>query len=90
MKIELEIYGSLCSCKQFQVNGIDAEKEDFGEQFDASPEDAEDYGCGNMVFERRAPTDEVLTKYGITEQQYNEIASKLEEGLSFGSCGWCV
>ena len=26
----------------------------------------------------------------ITEKEYQEIVSKLEDGLSFGGCGWCI
>lgn len=48
------------------------------------------YGCGDMVFESKASTKEVLQKYKITEKEYQYICQKLIEGLSFGGCGWCV
>lgn len=88
MKLELEIYGSLCSTSTFRINGIDAESSDFGDQGDNSR--GEDYGCGNMQFEPKDATPEVLAKYGITVPEYNLVAGQLESGLSFGSCGWCV
>lgn len=90
MKLELKIFGALCSTKTFVVNGIQADGSDFGEQYDHDQENAEDYACGDMQFNRKDSTTEVLEKYSITEAGYQEIAEKLEEGLSFGCCGWCV
>ncbi len=90
MKLELEIFGALCSTEVFVINGINADSDDFGVQGDNDTENAEDYGCGNMEFERKTETDEVLKKYSITKEEYEKIAEKLEEGLSFGCCGWCV
>jgi hypothetical protein len=43
-----------------------------------------------MTFERNPSTQLILDKYGITEEEYNEVATRLEIDLSFGSCGWCV
>lgn len=89
MKLKLEIYGSLCSTSSFEVNDVTADDADFGEQGDMDEEGAEDYCCGDMQFERKNSTGEVLEKYKITEAEYSEICEKLEEGLSFGCCGWC-
>lgn len=89
MELQLEFGDSLCWASTFVINGVDAETKDFGEQYDRDPENAEDYSCGNMQFTRINPTPEVLKKYQITEAEYHEIASKLENGLSFGACGWC-
>jgi hypothetical protein len=90
MKLELEIYGSLCSTSVFIINGIEAYEGDFGDKYDDDPDGAEDYACGNMQFYPSCPTEKILTKYKINTSEYMEIASRLEEGLSFGSCGWCV
>lgn len=90
MKVELEFGTSLCYMPTFIINGIDAESSDFGEQYDRNSQIAEDYGCGDMQFTRIDPTEDVLEKYGITEVEYFNIAEKLEEGLSFGNCGWCI
>jgi hypothetical protein len=90
MKLELEIYSHLCSTKVFVINGINADSEDFGDHRDDSPDTAEPYSCGNMCFSRNPSSKKVLKKYGITQEEYDEIADKLAEGLSFGSCGWCV
>ena len=89
MKLELKIYGSLCETDVFKINDIDADYNDFGEKYDEDIENAEDYCCGNMIFERKPLTKMKLKKYKITEKDYNKICDKLEEGLSFGCCGWC-
>ncbi len=91
MNLELKISGATCSTKTFVVNGVQADAAEFGEQYDQDQENAdEDCACGDMQFNRKDSTDEVLEKYSITEAEYREIAEKLEEGLSFGCCGWCV
>lgn len=83
-------YGSLCSLGTFEINGIAAKEEDFGEHHDTNPELAEDYGCYNMKFFAKEPTPDVLFKYNITESEYDEVCKKLYEELSFGNCGWCI
>lgn len=86
---KIEFFGALCECSVFEVNGAHAEVSDFGEKYDRDSDNAEPYGCGDMRFTRIEPTLEVLEKYGIDVDEYNEIASKLD-ALSFGGCGWCV
>jgi len=90
MLFELSIYSAFCSTIKFTINGIDAATGDFGEQYDRDSENAYDYACGNMQFTRIAATKEVLEGYCITEDEYSKICDELEEGLSFGGCGWCV
>ena len=90
MKLELEIFGSLCSTKYFVINGVQADACDFGSSYDASPEIAEDNACRNRVFERHDPTTEVLAKYSINEAEYGVVAAMLEAELSFGNCGLCA
>jgi hypothetical protein len=89
MKLELEIFDAFCATKVFVVNGVSANVYDFGSQYDHDKENAEEYGCGDMRFDQKPSTSEVLKKYGITDTEYNQICGKLGE-LSFGSCGWCV
>jgi hypothetical protein len=89
MKLELEIYGALCATRVFTINGIDAYYEDFGEKYDRDSENAKDYACGNMQFIGNPSTTEILSKYKITEEEYQEVVSKLEDGLSFGFCSLC-
>ena len=71
------------------MNGVTADYNDFGEKDDMASDEAEDYCCGDMRFERREATADILEKYKITEVEYSEICEKLEDGLSFGCCGWC-
>lgn len=89
MKLELEFASAFCYTPTFTINGIRADDADFGEQFDRSPETAEDYSCGDMQFTRVPATPEILEKYDITWAEYELIAGQLEAGLSFGRCGWC-
>lgn len=89
MKLELKCYEYLCALELFKINDIEAYYEDFGIKEDISPETAEEYSCGNMQFMRKNATKEVLDKYHITIEEYEEICDKLD-CLSFGCCGWCV
>ncbi len=90
MKLELKPYGAFCSTEVFIINGMRAESSDFGEQYDRDRDNADDYACGDMTFTRINAKPEVLSKYGITEAEYELVAAQLEAVLSFGSCGWCV
>ena len=89
MKLELEIFSSLCSARVFTINGVEADVEDFGEKYDRNPENAEDYSCANMQFTRLPAVSSVLKKYSINAEEYNFVAETLENGLSFGCCGLC-
>jgi len=90
MNLELKIYGALCETSTFVINNINADHDDFGTKEDRDPENAEDYGCGNMQFRGRAETKEVLEKYSISSAEYADVVRELEDGLSFGNCGLCV
>jgi len=90
MELKLKFCRALCETSIFTINGINADYNDFGEKYDRDSGNAEDYGCGNMQFTGNPPTIEILKKYKITEDEYQEVVSKLEEGLSFGYCEWCV
>ena len=90
MDLKIEFYGSLCATSEFIINGIRADSNDFGSQGDEDSENAQDYGCGDMTFTPLSPSNEIMSKYNITELEFNDIAEKLKEGLSFGQCGWCV
>ena len=89
--LKLEFGGSLCYTPLFVINGKDADYNDFGDKYDRDPENAEDYGCGNMQFKRDYERkDELMQKYNINHEEWDMICNKLEEGLSFGTCGWCI
>lgn len=78
-----------CYCPVFTIKGQKADQADFGEGDDIDFANKPKYGCGNKVFVAKSATQKVLDKYGITIDEFNEIASVLEEGLSFGYCGLC-
>ena len=90
MKIEIEFGSSFCYISSGTINSVEIKENDFGSHSDIAPEEAEPYGCGNMQFERIPSTQQVLDKYSITEEEYQQVCDKLQKGLSFGCCGWCV
>jgi len=90
MKLEFEVFSALCHMKLFRINEKSADENDFGSRSDKDVENAGDYCCGNMTFERNPSNKEILNKYNITEEEYQEICGKLEKELSFGDCGRCA
>lgn len=91
MAYKMEVFSALCAMRVFDVNGIAANPDDFGEQWDRDAANADDYACADMRFERFAePPEGVLEKYGIALSEFEEIGDELSDLLSFGSCGWCV
>ena len=74
--VEMEVYGCLCSLSKFEINGIKADYDDFGDKYDHDTENAEDYACGDMRFDSKPPTKEVLNTYGINEEEYYEICEE--------------
>lgn len=90
MILDFEVFGALCEMKTFKINGVRASYEDFGEKYDRDSLGAEPYCCRDMRFTRKPLRQIILDKYGITKAEYDEICDKLEEGLSFGNCGWCL
>jgi len=90
MNYKIEAFHCLCELSIFEINGIHADYEDFGEKYDNDPGNAEDYGCGDMQFFPKPATSEILNKYNISIDEYDKITLELEAELSFGSCGWCV
>ena len=43
-----------------------------------------------MYFESNEVSNEILDKYNITEEEYNDICQELTNKLCIGCCGWCV
>ena len=68
MKYIVKSYRDLCSLETFKINGEDAIKEEFVDQYDASPGTAEPYGCGCMTADVLPPKKEILEKYNITKE----------------------
>jgi len=89
MKLELKFGIALCYTPIFIINGIEADKDDFGYQKDRDSENAGQFSCSDMHFTPSPPTGEILDKYNISLSEYYEIADQLESGLSFGNCSWC-
>lgn len=90
MELNLKFGRTLCCCTEFTINGICADEDDFGDKYDNNPGNEEPYGCGDMKFFPKLPSQEILDKYKITVNEYSEIAEKLEDGLSFGHCSLCI
>ena len=89
MNLKLKVYECYCSTEIFEINGVNADIEDFGEQSDQNPDLAQDYCCADMKFIPKLPTQVILDKYKISVDEYKEICDELTDGLSFGECDWC-
>ena len=76
-----------CWANVFTINGVDADELDFG--------NSETYGehlnweCCNDFTPYEVPQENVLEKYQINKDEYNEICEKLKDKLCVRSCGWC-
>lgn len=90
MKLKIEPMKYYCSLNTFVINGIEGDYEDFGTKYDHSPETAKPYGCGNMKFDSKPATQEVLDKYKITLDDYSVVCDELSDALNFGNCNACV
>lgn len=91
VKLQLTFYDYFCAVSTFRINGIEADHCEFGAQYDHDLDNPQEPGaCGDMRFDVTPPTDYTLAKYGISPDEYQLIANKLAEGLSFGDCGLCV
>lgn len=90
--IEVEPYCGLpCELKTFSIDGKDANKCDFGRNYDFRND--ESYGCGCNKFERiddPSEIEETMKKYSLTREEFDEICSILEDVLYVGCCGWCI
>lgn len=89
-EIIIEPCNCVCNLKRFIIKGINADIDDFGEQYDCEEENMEDHGCGNMIFKPKKYSDEILNKYSISIDEYNKICEKLKMCLSFGKCNLCT
>ena len=91
MELKIKTHHALpCRTEVFTINGKNAEQNDFGDMYDHHAQDAEPYACADMHFDPKPPTEEVLNRYNITEEEYYNICNELECELCVGSCGWCV
>lgn len=94
----LYVSGAYCGYVKFRINGIEADVDDFGDAYDHGCERCDDEepeegwhwgGCYNMQFDAKPAEEEVLRKYGITEEEYHEVCKKLREEYDIGKCGMC-
>lgn len=91
MELIIEPFYSLpCELEVFTINGKAANYRDFGDVYEHNEEAKEPYGCGDMYFESKLPTSEVLQRYNITVDEYNTICTELKNKLYIGKCGWCI
>ena len=91
MELIIKPFHSLpCELEVFTINGNTANYRDFGDVYDHNEEAKEPYGCGDMYFEPKLPTLDVLKYYNITVDEYNTICMELENKLYVGKCGWCI
>jgi hypothetical protein len=88
--INYKIDTHACNVKEFVINGIKADYEDFITLYDHDRENAPNYGCGDMICDIKDINSKVCKKYGInTDSEYNDIANDLCEKLSIGYCEYC-
>jgi hypothetical protein len=83
----------------YYINDVWFNESDFGDGEDngnydtCEDEDIARWGCINRVFERHTDdklVNEAMKRYGITREEFDLIADRLEELLYVGECGWCV
>ena len=79
-----------CFCEaELIVKGKKADIEDFGDDDDINPELAPEFGCGNRFFQVWEESPEILKKYNITVEEYDEIGATLQKWLTIGCCDDC-
>lgn len=97
--IKIVPYGALpCEAQEFSIGKVAADKSDFGYNSDVGSFDYEygewddeNWACADNQFVPHETVDqEVLQKYGISEQEYRQIQDRLASEFCVGGCGWCV
>lgn len=91
-------YALPCEAEVFEIKGQRANKSDFGRQgnvrdfeHEYGPLDDENWACcDNQFTPFEEVNQEVLDKYGISEQEYRDVQDHLVQEFNIGSCGWCV
>lgn len=91
MNLEIRQSSDCGKCLEiFTINGIKADEDDFGQW---SKNHCEGYGCKDCFFERytNRPLQVIknLNKYGINEEEYDEVCDELEKNLQVYSCHLC-
>ena len=78
-----------CGAYTFTIRRKAADINDFGTLDDTNEKCAPDWGCGNMCFTPKFPTQEILDKYKISVDEYKQITEALEDGFAYGCCDMC-
>jgi len=74
-----------CSLEQFIINDIIADYEDFGE----IDKESNGHECQIFGFKAKDPSDEILKKYEITLDEYDQVCNKLDV-IFMGYCQLCI
>lgn len=90
MKLEIkENDGLYCGLSVFKINDILADSDDFRENTIIIQNMLLNIVVEIMMFESKEPTQEVLDKYHITKEEYEDVCDELHDKLSFGFCAYC-
>lgn len=85
--VAIPFSGLPCELETFTINGKDAYIYDFGEG--DSHGDCFECECCHRFITNKVPMENILEKYQITNDEYNEICSLLEDKLYVLGCGLC-
>lgn len=95
MKLTLKVYDGLpCQTREFEINGIEAEKYWFVNNYDNGDGEEIEYGCNNRITELFS-ISEVREKLpqelkSLSDEEIERVQQRLSDELVSGGCGWCV
>jgi predicted metal-binding transcription factor (methanogenesis marker protein 9) len=89
MNVTITIGTMPCDVRSLKINDVEASYHDFIELQDHDKTNAPQYGCGDMKATPIQSTPEVLKRYNITQEEYDEITKKLCAKLKIGYCSKC-
>ena len=79
-----------CELEVFTINGINADRDDFG-YLDSYCGEYECYTCSGRIFVIDENKQEKATlKYHLTETEYEIICSELKNECYIDKCGYCI
>lgn len=88
MNVKIEISDTFpCWHNVFAINGVDAKAFDFGDSKTFGEEC--NWECCNDFIPYEVPQENILEKYQINKDEYDEICEMLKEKLCVRNCGWC-
>lgn len=81
----------VCLIMELKINGQDAYIFDFGTMKDLKPEEAPSCGCGDRSFvpKYKKLGKAILDRYGLTEQDGEDLMKILVDELHIGYCKRC-